>query len=100
MAAINFTTAYATTLQGVLPLSPDTTIYAEDLGLCQECLDVTSSCFACLQTSQQVFSDVALTIPVVDGYYMIHYYEGSLPAIWHIIGGYPQEDGFFNAENV
>lgn len=100
MAAINFTVAYATTLQGVLPLTPNTTIYAEDLGLCQECIDVTSSCFACLQTSQQVFSDSGLISPVADGYYLMYYYEGSLPAIWHIVGGYPQEDGFYNAENV
>lgn len=100
MAAINFTVAYATTMEGVLPLTPNTTIYAEDLGLCQECLDATSSCFACLNTTQQVFSDSGLTSPVADGYYLLYYNEGALPAIWFIVGGYPQEDGFFNGEPV
>jgi hypothetical protein len=96
MAAINFTVAYATTLEGVLPLTPNTTIYAEDLGECQPCVDLTTSCFACLQITQQVFSDSGLTSPVADGYYLVYYYEGSLPAVWHIVGGYPQEDGFYN----
>jgi hypothetical protein len=98
MATLNFSVAYATTLQEVLPLEPSLTIYAEDLGLCQSCIDSTTSCFACLQTTQQVFSNSELTSPVADGYYLTYYSEGLLPAVWHIVGGYPQEGGFYNQE--
>ena len=99
MAAINFNVAYATTLQGVLPLTPNSTIYAEDLGLCQSCIDLGASCFPCLQTSQQVFSDSGLTSPVADGYYLTYFGESGLPAVWHIVGGYPQEGGYYNQED-
>jgi hypothetical protein len=99
MAAINFNVAYATTLQGVLPLTPNSTIYAEDLGLCQSCIDLGASCFPCLQTSQQVFSDAGLTSPVADGYYLTYFGESGLPAVWHIVGGYPQEGGYYNQED-
>ncbi len=98
MATLNFSVAYATTLQGVLPLQPNSEIYAEDLGLCQSCIDSNANCFPCLQTTQQVFSDSGLTSPVVDGYYLTYYSEGLLPAVWHIVGGYPQEEGFYNQE--
>ena len=81
MAAINFTVAYATTLEGVLPLTPNSTIYAEDLGLCQPCVDIVGNCWACLQTTQEIFSDVALTIPVIDGYYKVSYNEENSNAI-------------------
>lgn len=98
MATLNFNVAYATTLEGVLPLTPNSTIYAEDLGLCQSCIDVQATCFPCLQTTQQVFSNEGLTSPVADGYYLTYYNtEGALPAVWHIVGGYPQENGFYNA---
>lgn len=99
MAAINFTVAYATTLQGAIPLTPDSTIYAEDLGLCQSCIDAQATCFPCLQTTQQVFSDEGLTNPVVDGYYVTSFGEGRIPAVWHIVGGYPQDGGYYNQEN-
>lgn len=100
MASISFTVAYATTQQEVLTLTPNSTIYAEDLGECQSCIDITTSCFACLQTTQQVFSDSNLTSTVADGYYLTYYYEGSIPAVWHIVGGYPQEGGFYSADIV
>jgi len=96
MSTINFNVAYSTTLEGALPLTPDTTIYAEDLGLCQSCVDITTSCFACLQTTQQIFFDESLTTPVVDGYYLTIYGENFLPAVWNIVDGYPQEGGFYN----
>jgi predicted Rdx family selenoprotein len=96
MATLNFTTAYSTTLEGVLELTPSTIVYTEDLDLCLECNDLTQSCWACLQTTQQVFSDVSLTTPVVDGYYMVIYTEDESKAIWKIEGGYPQSEEFFN----
>ena len=97
MATLNFTIAYSTTLEGVLGMTPSTTVYAEDLGLCQSCIDIVSSCWACLSTEQQVFSNPELTSPVADGYYMVIYtITGSQEAIWHIVGGYPQGGGFYN----
>jgi hypothetical protein len=47
-----------------------------------------------------VFSDSGLTSPVADGYYLTYYEEGYLPAVWHIVGGYPQEGGFYNEETT
>ena len=96
MATINFTTAYSATLEGVLELTPSTTVYAEDLGLCQPCVDIVGSCWACLQETQQVFSDSALTTPVTDGYYKVSYSEENPNAVWKIVGGYPQGEEFFN----
>ena len=96
MATLNFTTAYSTTLESVLELTPSTTVYVEDLGLCQSCIDIVGSCWACVQTTQQVFSDVSLTTPVVDGYYMVDYANENPKAVWEIVGGYPQGEEFFN----
>jgi hypothetical protein len=96
MATLNFTVAYATTLDAVQSLTPDTTIYAEDLGNCSPCVSETGTCWACLTTSQGVFTDSGLTSSVADGYYMLKYTEDNLPAVWHIVGGFPQEGGFYN----
>jgi hypothetical protein len=95
MATLNFTIAYSTTLEGVLNLEPNTTVYAEDLGNCQLCVDETQSCWACLTTEQQVFNDVNLTSPVADGYYLL-LYTAENKAVWHIVGGFPQPEGFYN----
>jgi hypothetical protein len=96
MATLNFTVAYSTTLEGVLGMTPSTTVYAEDLGLCQSCINITSSCWACLSTEQQVFTDPSLTSPVVDGYYMVIYTQNESKAVWRIVGGYPQGSEFYN----
>ena len=96
MATLNFTTAYSTTLEGVLELTPSITVYADDLGLCQPCVDVVGNCWACLQTTQEIFSDVALTTPVTDGYYKVSYNEENSNAIWKIVGGFPQGEEFYN----
>jgi len=95
MATLNFTIAYSTTLEGVLNLEPNTTVYAEDLGNCQLCVDETLSCWACLTTEQQVFNDVNLTSPVASGYYLL-LYSPKNKAVWHIVEGYPQPEGFYN----
>ena len=95
MATLNFTIAYSTTLEGVLNLEPNTTVYAEDLGNCQLCVGETQSCWACLTTEQQVFNDVNLTSPVAYGYYLL-LYSPENKAVWHIVEGYPQPEGFYN----
>jgi len=97
MAALNFTVAYATTLEAAQALTPDTTVYADDLGNCSSCVTDTGSCWACLLTSQGVFTNSELTSSVADGYYMLKYtQEGTPSAVWHIVGGFPQEGGFYN----
>jgi hypothetical protein len=95
MAALNFTVAFSTNLEQVLTMEPSTAVYAEDLGLCAECVTATDSCWACLQTSQQVFNDSGLTSPVASGYYMV-IYDNTLKGVWHIVEGFPQEGGFYN----
>ena len=96
MATLNFTVAYASTLLGVEGLEPSTTVYAEDLENCSTCVSETGSCWACLTTEQQVFSDSELISVVADGYYMVKYDVESNPAVWHIIGGFPQSEAFSN----
>jgi hypothetical protein len=95
MAAISFLVAYGTTLDDSKNLEPSNTIYAEDLGLCNLCVSETNSCYACLTTTQQVFTDGELTSPVNDGYYTLSYDNGT-KASWYVIGGFPQESGFYN----
>jgi len=95
MGTLSFLVANSNTLESVSTLTPSVTIYAEDLGLCQYCIDITESCWACLTTSQQVFNDEALTSSVSDGYYLLNYSNGS-NAVWYIVGGYPQESNFLN----
>ena len=65
------------------------TIYAQDLGNCSGCYN----CWPCLTTSQQLYLDPALTIPVSDGYYA-NMFNGSISATIYIIGGFPQPGGF------
>jgi hypothetical protein len=96
MATLNFTVAYGSTLASLEGQTPSITVYAEDLGNCGPCVADTGSCWACVLTTQQVFNDAGLTSPVADGYYLLQYGEGQNPAVWHIIGGYPQSEGFFN----
>ena len=95
MGAISFSIAYGTTLESVLNLEPSATVYVDDATICQPCVDETGSCWACLTTTQQVFNDGALSSPVIDGYYLLKYSDDR-NAIWHIVGGYPQSEGFFN----
>jgi hypothetical protein len=95
MATLNFTVAYAETLSGLTGLEPSLTIYAEDLILCDSCINETESCYACLSLNQQVFNDEALTSPVANGFYKT-IYANSMDATWYIVGGYPQSEGFYN----
>jgi len=96
MATLNFTIAYGSTLDSVEGQTPSITVYAEDLGNCSICQSETGSCWACLTTSQQVYSDSELTSPVASGYYLLKYDNIENPAIWHIVEGFPQEEGFSN----
>lgn len=96
MANISFRAAYSTTLEGSTGVTEFSTVYAEDLGNCQDCIDSVSSCWACLNTGQQIFSDSGLTTPVTDGYYRVEYSEGNPNAIWYVVGGFPQTAGFYN----
>lgn len=96
MATLNFSVAFSTDFESVKTAPVSLTVYAEDLENCQPCVDITSSCWACLTTEQQVFQDVNLTTIVPDGFYSVEYNSEDPSAIWHIIGGFPQPEGFTN----
>jgi hypothetical protein len=70
---------------------PSFYVYAQDLGNCGPCLPVT--CWPCLNTSQQVYANPELTIPVGDGYYSNETTSGNF-ATWYIVGGFPQGAGY------
>ena len=71
--------------------TPNTYIYAQDLGNCGPCLPF--NCWACMTTSQQFFTTSSLTTPVADGYYA-NAFGGGNKATWYVVGGYPQGGGF------
>jgi len=73
--------------------NPNQYVYAQDLGLCGPCLPLT--CWPCLSTSQQVFSDVNLTTIVPNGYYNNEIQPGNF-AVWHIVGGLPQGGSYMS----
>jgi hypothetical protein len=73
--------------------TPNEYVYAADLGNCGPCLPIT--CWPCLTTSQQVFSDPGLTTIVQNGYYKNEMAPGN-NATWHIVGGFPQGGGFMS----
>ena len=95
MPNLNFFVGYSTTLSGAQSVELSSTVYTEDLGLCDSCVEITLSCWACLTTEQKVFYDDALLSPVDDGYYVLIYESGNR-ATWYIVGGYPQGGGFYN----
>lgn len=94
--ALTFTVAYDTSVSSVTGMTPNIDIYAQDLGECAKCVSEVGSCWPCLSTDQQLFSDNNLTNPVADGYYLSILGEGEPVAVWHVIGGYPQQEGYLN----
>jgi hypothetical protein len=88
---IQFLVHYGPSQNSACNGTPNTFIYAADLGNCAPCLPQT--CWACLSTSQQLFVDANLTTPVSNGYYKNEMAAG-VSATWHVIGGYPQGGGF------
>lgn len=93
MATLNFTVATASSLEAVKGQQPNLTVYAEDLGLGQPCVEETGSAWACLTCDQQVFQNVELTNIVPDGFYLVKFSSG-IEGIWHIVNGFPQGTGF------
>lgn len=90
---IQFLVASGSTQVDTCAKTPNFYVYAADLGNCTGCLPLT--CWPCLSTSQQVFTNSSLTIPVTDGYYKNQLQPGS-NSTWYIIGGYPQSGGFMS----
>lgn len=97
MSNISFVVSSASTKEDAFALSePTFTIYAEDLGLCDDCNQIAGNCFPCLTTEQSVYSDAGLTTEVGNGYY--HFIDESTgySAVWHIFEGKPVSEGFYN----
>jgi hypothetical protein len=90
---IQFLVASGSTQGGACSQNPSFYVYAQDLGNCGGCLPLT--CWACLNTSQQLFTNPGLTIPVGDAYYKNEIEPGS-NATWYVVGGYPQGGGFMS----
>jgi len=90
---LQFLVASGSTQPGACALTPSFYVYAADLGNCAGCFN----CWPCITTSQQVFTDPALTIPVGDGYYKNQWQSLPSPAsTWYIVGGFPQGAGFMS----
>jgi hypothetical protein len=81
----------ASTQDDACEIAPYFNVYAQDLGNCGGCAPLT--CWACLTTSQQVYLDAGLTIPVPTAYYSNQMAPGNY-ATWLIVGGFPQPAGF------
>jgi hypothetical protein len=90
---LDFLVSSGSTQPGACATTPSFTIYAQNQGDCSGCFSVGLTCWACLNTSQQVFLDSGLTTIVPDGYYRNEMSSGN-NATWYIVGGFPQGGGF------
>ena len=92
MSVISFLVSSASTQIDACQIGPYFLIYADVApGQCNPCLPLT--CWPCITTSQQLFLDAGLTIPVPDGYYSNEMAPGNY-ATWYVVGGFPQPAGF------
>ena len=91
---VSFYVSSGSTALQACQTGPSFYVYAQDLGNCAGCLPF--NCWACLTTSQQVYLDPLLTIPVGNGYYNTNMDTsgGNNYATWYIVGGFPQPAGF------
>jgi hypothetical protein len=69
-------------------------VYAQNQGDCSGCFSAGLTCWACLNTSQQVFLDSGLTTIVPDGYFTNDMNGGGAYGTWYVVGGFPQGAGF------
>ena len=90
---LTFLVSSGSTQIGACATTPSFNIYANNEGDCSGCFSAGLTCWACLNTSQQVFLDSGLTTIVPDGYYR-NEMASSNNATWYIVGGYPQGGGF------
>lgn len=96
MAVISFLVSSASTQNDACQIGPYFLVYADDSfspNQCDGCTGAGLTCWPCLSTGQQVFSNSGMTIPVGDGYYMNEMAIGNY-ATWYIVGGFPQGAGF------
>ena len=92
MSVVSFLVSSASTQNDACEIGPYITIYADVApGQCDPCLPLT--CWPCLTTSQQLYSDSGLTTTIGDGYYSNEMAPGQY-ATWYVVGGFPQGAGF------
>jgi len=65
---------------------PSFYIYTNDLGLCGPCFAIPQTCFACVDTSQFIYSDPSLTTLVGNGWYTNEVETGEFKRVY-ISGG-------------
>ena len=96
MSVISFLVSSASTQNDACEIAPYFLIYADDSFIpnqCDGCTAAGLTCWPCLSTSQQVFSNSGMTIPVASGYYSNQIQSGQYNT-WYIVGGFPQGAGF------
>lgn len=72
---------------------PNFFVYSTDLGNCGGCTSGGLTCWACLNTTQTLYYDAALTQPVITGYYSNEMSSGNY-ASWYTVSGLLQPGGF------
>jgi len=90
-APLSFTVTSGTSVYESCNGSVTGTIYTNDLGLCGPCSPLT--CFPCINTTQTIYLDPALTIKAPNGYYTNEMAPGNFGTIF-IIDGKQQPGGF------
>jgi hypothetical protein len=94
MSVISFLVSDGLTQNQACGQAPYFLIYANVApGQCDGCTGAGLTCWACLNTSQQLFLDAGLTIIVPDSYYSNEMSSGNY-ATWYVVGGFPQPGGF------
>jgi len=69
------------------------TVYSNDLGNCGGCYP-TFTCWPCLNTTQSLYYDMALTQPVSTGYYANDQTGSGNNATWYVVNGLLQGGGY------
>jgi hypothetical protein len=94
MSVISFLVSDGLTQNDACGQAPYFLIYANVIpGQCDGCTGAGLTCWACLNTSQQLYLDAGLTIIVPDNYYSNEMSPGNY-ATWYVVGGFPQGGGF------
>ena len=102
MSVISFLVSSASTSNNACQIAPYFLVYADDSfnpNQCDGCYSAGLTCWACLSTGQQVFSNSGMTIPVGSGYYSNEMSTNNY-ATWYIVGGFPQGAGFNDCAGI
>ena len=99
MSLVSFFVSSGSTQSGACITSASFYVYADVVpGQCDGCTGAGYTCWACLTTSQQLYSDSGLTQTIGNGYYSNNITSNPAGApqynTWYVVGGFPQGGGF------